>query len=323
MLSGHMDFTGLEEPSGWRHPPFSAALEEGYIYGRGAKDEKGGICASLSAAEALLDSGVRLKGDLVIAPVMAQLPAGRSLGARHLLRSGVTADMVIVTENSNLSICTVVVGRVSAKLHLEGMPGSFDGPGTDLYGRLVTLIHTLGPNYGTVAPRKWLRFEPHPSYPGFPMVHYRAVDMASRSCTITMNVRTVPGQSAESVKTDLEQVLESLRNGDPHYCCRVEVLDPVHQPYSTSEQDPLVGAIAAAHCRVRGVPPQTGLASRRGAVDDSWFFIEHGLRHTTVYGPGVQGRDFPDAPDERISVADMVDAAKVYALTAATVCGLA
>lgn len=152
---------------------------------------------------------------------------------------------------------------------------------------------------------------------------YRAVEMSARRCTVTMNVRTVPGQTAESVQADLKRVLEGLTGGDSHYQSRVEVLDPVHSPYSIAETDELVQAISAAHRRVRGNLPETGLASRRGAVDDSWFFVERGLKRTTLYGPGIQGRDFPDAPDERISVVDLVDCARVYALTAATVCDVA
>ena len=155
------------------------------------------------------------------------------------------------------------------------------------------------------------------------MVHYRAIDMSSRGWTVTMNVRTVPGQTEESVRTDIERVLASLKDSDPHYRFRVEVLDPVHYPYSISEDDPLVRAIANAHKKIRSTAPETGLASRRGAVDDGWFFVERGHKHTTVYGPGIQGRDFPDALDERISVADMIDAAKVYALTAVEICGVA
>jgi hypothetical protein len=50
------------------------------------------------------------------------------------------------------------------------------------------------------------------------------------------------------------------------------------------------------------------------------FSSNGGLKHTTLYGPGIQGWDLPDAPDERISVADMIDAAKVHALTAVEVC---
>ena len=154
------------------------------------------------------------------------------------------------------------------------------------------------------------------------MLHYRAVELPARRCTMTINVRTVPGQTATSVQADLQRVLEGLKGDDPQYRGRVEVMDPVHYPHSISETDDLVQAISAAHQRVRGSLPETGLGPRRGAVDDSWFLIESGLERTTVYGPGTEGLDLPNAPDERISVKDLVDCARVYALTAVAVCGV-
>jgi len=323
LLSGHMDFWGIEEPERWRHPPFDAVQENGFIYGRGAKDEKGGLCAAISAAEALIKSGVRLRGDLIVAPVIAQLPVGRSLGARHLMASGVKADMAIVTENSNLGIATVLVGRVAAKLRMEGAPSSFDRQGTDFLARLTRLIDVLGPNYGAVSPGGWLTFKPHESFPGFPMLHYRAMELATRSCTVTMNVRTVPGQTAASVQGDLQRVMDGLGGDDPHYRGTVQMMEPVHQPRMMPDDDPLVQAIAAAHRRVRGSLPEIGLGPRRGGVDDSWFFVERGLERTTVYGPGIEGPDLPDAPDERINTNDLIDCARVYALTALTLCGTA
>lgn len=320
LLSGHMDFSGIEEPERWQHPPFAAVHENGFIYGRGAKDEKGGICAAISAAEALLTSGVRLRGDLIVAPVIAQLPVGRSIGARHLMASGVKADMAIVTENSNLGIATVLVGRMAAKLRMEGAPSSFDVTGTDFLGRLTRLIDVLGPNYGAIPPGGWLTFQPHATFPGFPMLHYRSMEWSTRSCTVTMNVRTVPGQTVSSVQHDLQRVMDGLRGDDPRYRGGVEMMDPVHYPRAMPEDDPLVQAIAAAHRRVRGSFPEIGLGPRRGGVDDSWFFVDSGLERTTVYGPGIEGPDLPDAPDERISTTDVVDCARVYALTALTIC---
>ena len=323
LLSGHMDFWGLEEPERWQHPPFAAVHENGFIYGRGAKDEKGGICAAISAAEALVKSGVRIRGDLIVAPVVAQLPVGRSAGARHLMASGVKADMAIVTENSNLGIATVCVGRIPAKLRMEGAPSSFDTKGTDFLACVSRLIDLLGPNYGTISPGGWLAFQRHASFPGFPMLHYRAIDMSTRSCTVTINVRTVPGQTVTSVQSDFQRVMDGLRGEDPHYRGIVEMMSPVHYPHSISEDDELVQAISTAHQRVRGSLPEIGLGPRRGGVDDSWFFIGSGLERTTVYGPGVEGPDLADAPDERISTKDLVDCARVYALTALAICGTA
>jgi acetylornithine deacetylase/succinyl-diaminopimelate desuccinylase-like protein len=184
------------------------------------------------------------------------------------------------------------------------------------------LLDRLGPNYSTVLPGDWLTSGPHPSYPGFPMLLYGGVDITARRCVVTINVRVVPGQTAESVQIDLERVLSEIAGGDPDCEYRVEILDPVRYPHAISEKDPLVVALAEAHTQVRGKPPEIGLGPRRGAVADSWFFIASGLERTTVYGPGSIGPDFPDLPDERIAVRDLVDCARVYARTAATVCGI-
>jgi len=324
LLSGHMDYIGLEEPERWRHPPFAAVLEDGFIYGRGTKDEKGGVCAAVAAAEALARSGVRLKGDLIVVPVMGHKTklVGGGMGARHLMASGLRADMAIVTENSDLGIATTCVGRVTARLVMDGLASSFEGRGTDFYQCLGRLIDRLGLHFGSVAPGDWLTFSPHSAYPGFPMLLYGGVEVSARRCVVTVNVRTVPGQTADSVKADLERVLSAVGGGQPHYRSRVEVLHPVRYPHSISETDPLVQAIATAHTQIRGHRPEIGLGPRLGAVADSWFLIERGIDRTTVYGPGSIGPDFADRPDERIAVKDLVDCTKIYTLTAATLCGV-
>lgn len=325
LLSGHMDYTGLEDPDRWRHPPFEAVMEDGFIYGRGTKDEKGGVCAAIAAAESLARSGVRLKGDLIVAPVMGHKTkfVGGGIGARHLMASGLKADMAIVTENSNLGIATTCVGHVTARLHLEGHASSFDVKGTDLYRCLPLLIEGLGPHFGTIPQDSWLSYQPHASYPDFPMLVYGGVDVNSRRCTVTLNVRIVPGQTAGSVQRDLERLLARIAAAGGLSGYRVEILHPVRYPHAISSDDPLVQTIAAAHEAVRGSPPEIGLGPRRGAVADSWFFIESGLERTTVYGPGILGPDFSDVPDERIASKDLVDCTRVYALTAASLCGVA
>src|SRR5271157_2371387 len=58
MLNGHcdtVDVAGMAEP-------FSGAIRDGKVYGRGAFDMKGSLAASMAAAKALVDGGVRLRG---------------------------------------------------------------------------------------------------------------------------------------------------------------------------------------------------------------------------------------------------------------------
>ncbi|MDW8209044.1 MAG: dipeptidase PepV [Chloroherpetonaceae bacterium] len=56
---GHLDV--VPEGDGWSYPPYGAVLDDGYIYARGASDDKGPTYAALFAARALMDCGVRLR----------------------------------------------------------------------------------------------------------------------------------------------------------------------------------------------------------------------------------------------------------------------
>jgi succinyl-diaminopimelate desuccinylase len=56
---GHLDV--VPEGDRWQHPPYGAEIDNGYIYARGASDDKGPTYAALFAAKALMDSGLPLK----------------------------------------------------------------------------------------------------------------------------------------------------------------------------------------------------------------------------------------------------------------------
>lgn len=61
ILMGHLDVVPIppETLSLWRFPPFSGTLAEGFIWGRGALDDKGSVLAILEAVEALLGEGYK------------------------------------------------------------------------------------------------------------------------------------------------------------------------------------------------------------------------------------------------------------------------
>jgi acetylornithine deacetylase len=69
MLNGHMD-PGVEM-SGWSVDPYCAKFEDGWVWGMGAHDDKGGVVAAICAVEAIVRAGVRLRGDVLVCPVVA------------------------------------------------------------------------------------------------------------------------------------------------------------------------------------------------------------------------------------------------------------
>ena len=68
-LLSHVDTVGAD-PAGWRHDPWSGALDDGYVWGRGALDMKSQTAAEVVAACSLAREGWRpARGDLLVISV--------------------------------------------------------------------------------------------------------------------------------------------------------------------------------------------------------------------------------------------------------------
>jgi acetylornithine deacetylase/succinyl-diaminopimelate desuccinylase-like protein len=83
LLQGHVDVVTTADQQ-WRHPPFEGRLSDGYVWGRGALDMKGGVAMLLSAVLRARAEGVRLPRDVVLA-VLSDEEGGGDLGARFLV----------------------------------------------------------------------------------------------------------------------------------------------------------------------------------------------------------------------------------------------
>src|SRR5699024_7496801 len=74
MLNGHMD-TSIEM-SGWTVDPYSGHVADGWVWGLGAHDDKGGIAAMVTGVEGIIRSGLKPRGDILICPVVAHKEGG-------------------------------------------------------------------------------------------------------------------------------------------------------------------------------------------------------------------------------------------------------
>ena len=66
LFMSHTDVVPVEEEEKWRFPPFSAAIADGRIYGRGASDCKGLLTAQLYAMRLLVRNGIQLEDSLIL-----------------------------------------------------------------------------------------------------------------------------------------------------------------------------------------------------------------------------------------------------------------
>ena len=85
LLYGHVDVVNTANQR-WRHPPFEGRLVDGYVWGRGALDMKGGIVMMLNAIARAKAENVPLPGDVLLALVCDEENGGDA-GARYLVEN--------------------------------------------------------------------------------------------------------------------------------------------------------------------------------------------------------------------------------------------
>jgi len=121
LLCGHVDVVPAMA-DGWRHPPFSGAIEEGYLYGRGSTDMKGGCAALLSSYQRLIDAGKEPDADFLF--VCDEETSGtygiKCVLSKDLLRP---CDVLIAEPSPELNPNIGEKGLCRINLHFRGEPG--------------------------------------------------------------------------------------------------------------------------------------------------------------------------------------------------------
>jgi len=127
MLTGHVDV--VPAAGGWKEDPFGGVRRDGVIYGRGAVDMKGGIAAMVMALEAIVQSGYKLKGDVLVGTVVDEEAGG--MGTLDLIDKGYRADACILTEPTDMKIAPLCRGILWGKLIIPGRSGHIELPQGD------------------------------------------------------------------------------------------------------------------------------------------------------------------------------------------------
>ena len=128
LLNAHIDTVPVESATSWTHPPYSGAIENDRLYGRGACDDKAGVVECLLVAHALKDAGVTLAGDLTIASVVEDESSGN--GTLATIEQGFTADGVIIVDGTWPERFIVShMGQVTFQVRVPGVAGHATSPG--------------------------------------------------------------------------------------------------------------------------------------------------------------------------------------------------
>lgn len=319
LFNGHLDM--LPPPVGWKSDPFQPYRKSGRVIGAGVNNMKAAIAAMIGALVALSGLIDALRGCVVFSGVIGECDA-LGLGTTFMLQRGVRADAAINGEPTDLKILTAHAGVTQLRLVVEGRSAHVcqRAAGINAIAKMISLLQGVD--------EKVLRFTPDSSFPGLPTLNVGILrggtlpSMLADRCEALIDVRTVPSMTPESVREDLEAVIEHAVTTDPELRARAELLGPPQfvqpPPFFISKSDRIVQTVAAAHGTLLGQPPETGsLFPQIFYGTDASHLMRAGIP-TAIYGPGT----FKDinVPDEGIAVDDFLHVARVYALSALAFC---
>lgn len=343
LVFGHMDHSpslGRQFANyyGWKRQPFTPTVEGDWIYGKGSQDEKGGLCAMILAAKALARDRFSPVGDVYFCGVQGHKRV--SSGIWHLLRSGLKVDRAINVENTGNAVVPLWVGISEGSIHVHAPKLHFHRKEQvpelrsrrTAFEQLGRLMAALGPETTAPGADCWLSFQSTPGLERYPQIRIERVTFHRPDYVeLTVQVRTVPGQTDGTIRQDLERLVIRLQIEDPHFAAEIEwptlkSWPPVDVPVT----DPLVQALVRSHRLVTGEEPDVGPSSRLGAAADASHVVEHLGVPAVLYGPGGGNSDLDWArkvafgelePDERIRASEILTAAKVYVAAIVNLCG--
>lgn len=309
LLTGHTD---VVDTAHMPDDPFSARVEAGRLYGRGALDMKGGLAAFLGAAAALKASGFQPAGDLWLGFVTDEEFA--SIGADALVKR-VKADAAILSEPTDCQICIAHKGFAWLTVTTEGVAahGSRHDVGVDAIahmGRILAEVERLNREHFPQNQHPLLgRASAHASLIGGGL----GLSTYPDACTLQIEHRLLPDETPEEVMALWQSALDRLASDDPQFRARA-ALDLTRPGYEIAPEAPIALALHDACLRAGQTSPEyTGMS----AWLDSAVFAAAGIP-TIIYGPGGDGMH---GPVEYVLLDDVFHCAAVFADTAAEWCG--
>ena len=119
MLNCHLDVVDEGDPSRWQYPPYSGAIAEGKVWGRGASDTKGTFAIQVYTPIILKRAGLLPKGDIIVAGVVCEEIAG--FGAMMQVRDNFKlTDYAIIGEATENDLAIGCRGRFCAVVTITG-----------------------------------------------------------------------------------------------------------------------------------------------------------------------------------------------------------
>ncbi len=323
ILNGHVDVVPTGDLSLWSDSPWSGMIRDGNLYGRGACDMKGGLCAGIFAVDILTRLGFRPARDVLIESVIGEESGG--VGTLTTILKGYRADAVILLEPTRLAICPVQSGALTFRLTVPGraIHAAMKPRGVSAIEKFALLLSAIN----ELEAERHRTFQ-HPLYEdpdNIAPINIGTIHGGEWHSTVPEEViaegrmGVLPGESNKTARHALEGAIKCASKADiwlhanpPH----LEWFEGQFESAETPLTHPIIQSLSTAHGQVTGTPPSV-FGVTYGS--DMRLFTNHAHMAATHYGPGDVA--LAHAADEYVPLDEVMTATKVVAQLITQWCG--
>ena len=326
-FNSHIDV--VEAGEGWTVEPFAGVIRDGKVYGRGACDMKGGLAASIIAAECFMDVYLDFPGAIEISGT-ADEESGGFGGVAYLAGKGYFSkprvDHVIIPEPLNKDrICLGHRGVWWAEIETSGeiAHGSMPFLGDCAIRHMGAVLNAFEEELFPLLDRKQTRMPVVPEGARRSTLNINSVHGGQTedfkpglpspnvpdSCRLTIDRRFLIEEDIASVKGEVTGILDRLKRERPKFDYQIRDIMEV-LPLMTERDAPVAAAVAHGIRAIFGREPDYVISP--GTYDQKHVSRIGHLHDCIAYGPGIL--DLAHRPDEWVGIDDMVESAKVMAI---------
>jgi acetylornithine deacetylase/succinyl-diaminopimelate desuccinylase family protein len=327
IINGHVDVAEVHEDESWQTGPFQPFVKEGYVYGRGAADMKGGLAGALFAIQLLQEASIKLPGDLIFQSVIGE-EVGEA-GTLECCKRGYDADFALVVDTSDLHIQGqggVITGWITVKsketFH-DATRRNMIHAGGKLFGasvieKMVKIIQGL-----QELESHWAVMKSYPGYaPGTNTINPAVIEggrhaaFIADECRLWITVHFYPDETYDQVAKEIEEHVLAIANADPWMkenpptfewggTSMIEDRGEIFPSLEVNPEHPAVKALSKSH---EDILRREATIDVSPTVTDGGWFGAAGIP-AAIFGPGKL--EDAHAVNEKVSIEQLLDFTKV------------